>query len=169
MYLVFFQLTDPFWQKLVHKVRLDQIPGLLAFIQRAITFTLIVVTLIFFRSRNLSDATYILTHLFLGVPSYLAASGRELYAAFASLDPAQFDSAFRFMLSPIGLDTGFNSLMIVMTFVLYLVVEGRRFDLTAIASKPVYVRWAVYALFLFISLLFSVQSTLNRDFIYFRF
>lgn len=168
-YLVFSQIADPFWTALSRRTRLDRLPRLTAFMQQTITFALVTFSFVFFRANTLADAIYVITHLLDGVPGYFVKSGLMVLKALFAWNGAGWDAALRHILSPLYLDTGFNSLLIGLSLLAFLWMEWTRFDLARLGSLPVHVRWAAYALFLAVCLLFSVQATVNTEFIYFRF
>lgn len=66
-YLIGSILTTRIRYRIVKSLRLDQSPQLHKFIQVGITFSLICFSWIFFRANSLSDAMYIVTHLFTGL------------------------------------------------------------------------------------------------------
>ncbi|MBV6396599.1 MAG: hypothetical protein HFACDABA_02199 [Anaerolineales bacterium] len=168
-YLVFFQITDPFWQAVARRTRLDRLPRLTAFLQQTITFVLVTFSFVFFRANTLADAVYVIRHFLDGVPDYFMKSWLMILKAMFGWNEAGWDATLRHILSPLYLDTGFNSILIGLSLLAFLWMEWTRFDLERLRSRPVYVRWAAYALFLAVCLLFSVQATVNTEFIYFRF
>lgn len=108
------------------------------------TFTLICISWIFFRAASLTDAWYILTHLFSFNNSY-----GELKLFFSDYDTIQGPLFILFMLLiqyKAG-DTGF---------------EGY------IAGRSIFIRWSFYFLILFIVLLFGLFKS-QHQFIYFQF
>jgi alginate O-acetyltransferase complex protein AlgI len=66
-YLLFSIWTKEIRRQIVHAIGLDKIPQLYSGIKVGITFLLITFAWIFFRANNLSDAFYIVTHLFQGL------------------------------------------------------------------------------------------------------
>lgn len=168
-YLIFFQLTDQFWQRLRHRSHMDHFPRLTTYLQQTVTFILVTLSFVFFRAHTVADALYVFAHLLDGVPAYLVKSSHMFLKALVSMNGAAWDSTLRNILSPLYLDTGFDSMLIVSSFLFFWVIEWTRFDLKRIQSCPLFMRWVVYALFLFLCLLFSVQATINNEFIYFRF
>ncbi|MDO8489279.1 MAG: MBOAT family O-acyltransferase, partial [Candidatus Omnitrophota bacterium] len=63
-YLIFAILTQKVRQKFVQLIGLTQVPRVYKAIQIAITFLLMTFAWIFFRANSLSDAIYVVTHLF---------------------------------------------------------------------------------------------------------
>lgn len=168
-YLIFYQVTDPIWQNLARRIGFDRHLRLTGFLQQTTTFILVILSFIIFRADSLSDAHYILTHLFYGMPTYVTQSFHMVIAMFVSPSSAALDSTVRYLLSPLYLDTSFNSMLILFSFMVFILIEWTRFDLAKLDSRPAPARWVVYGLFLIISLLFSVQSAINNEFIYFQF
>ncbi len=109
-------LRERFWQKL--KVPADSFWK--KFVQVFTTFSLVTFTSIFFRAQNLSDAGYIITHLFSNFKS-AGLSG-------LNVTPAALGLSFVLILILIGVELAQRTGEII----------GR------LKSRPIYVRWLVY-------------------------
>lgn len=169
IYLVLFQLTEGFWQRVSRLLRLDHYPKLVTFIQQVVTFILVSLALIIFQVSTLEDAYYIFTHLLDGVPSFLVSAGQEMFTALASLDRSTIYHTLVSVTAPLTQDNDFDGLLRLMAFFIIIILEWTQFDLMRLSTKPVVLRWAVYTVFIAITLLFAVSSMLNKEFIYFRF
>jgi D-alanyl-lipoteichoic acid acyltransferase DltB (MBOAT superfamily) len=64
LYYVFSEFTRNFREGIVRLVRLDRVPLLYRLIQTGITFTLVSFAWIFFRANSITNAFYIIGHLF---------------------------------------------------------------------------------------------------------
>ena len=169
VYLVFFQLTEGFWRRVSTTIRLDRRPKLVTFIQQLVTFILVAFALIIFRANTLGDAYYIITHLLDGMPGYLVSVAREIITALPSLDLRTYYTSLLEIMSPMVLGDNFDSFLVILAFASILVIEWTQFNLTKVSTKPVFVRWTVYVVFIAVALLLAVHSTLNKEFIYFQF
>jgi D-alanyl-lipoteichoic acid acyltransferase DltB (MBOAT superfamily) len=140
-------------RKLRNTLGLERWPRLHASLQITITFSLVCFAWIFFRANSLSDAYYIVRHLFTGVRHFL--SNLWLKETWANVLPGQPRSYF--------LIAGLS--IIFMGFI-HLIQPHRSIRLM-FSEKPIYFRWAMYyALILSIFFLGEFQA---RQFIYFRF
>ena len=66
VYFLFFRVTQPYRDNFVQRVGLDRHPAIYGGFQQVVTFLLVCFAWIFFRADSLSDAFYIVTHLFSG-------------------------------------------------------------------------------------------------------
>ncbi|MGB0383268.1 MAG: MBOAT family O-acyltransferase [Ardenticatenaceae bacterium] len=122
---------------------LARYPLLKRLLEVTITFHLVTFAWLFFRANTISDAFYIITHLFVGL----------------------------FSKPKFGADFGYYNMMIavsaiaLMTLVQLLQERGSVREL--IAKRPRSVRWAIYYVIFFAILLFGQFGT--KEFIYFQF
>lgn len=65
VYQIFGIITDPYRLKIKQKLKITNFPKINTLMQILITFILVDIAWIFFRANSLSDAIYILTHLFI--------------------------------------------------------------------------------------------------------
>lgn len=77
-FIVFSIVTKKYRLKIIQLVGLEKFPALLRASQILITFCLVSVSWIFFRAPNLTDAFYIVTHLFLHTRGSLGISQSEI-------------------------------------------------------------------------------------------
>jgi alginate O-acetyltransferase complex protein AlgI len=95
LYLVFSLLTKRFRAKLIATLSLDKMPILLNAINIIIVFSLTTFAWIFFRARTLSDAVYVITHLFhsnglLGIGSMTVLSFSIVAVSIAIMELVQY-------------------------------------------------------------------------------
>ena len=151
LYMLGGRFLQPARARVVGAIGLDRRPLLHAAVQWAITFSMVCFAWIFFRANTLSDAIYIVTHLFQGWGLLLS--------------PQQIPQA----LFSIGL-TSHELLFIIATIGLLEVVHygmGRGSVLLWIVDRPIYVRWAFYCALVWSILLFGVFQ--HKEFYYFTF
>ena len=142
-YLIFSAITKNIRSQIANKIGLAKFPKLHMFLQMAITFTLVNIGWIFFRANTLSDAAYILTHLFSGWGSKITFGG---------------------VMTHEGLIIAVISILF-MEFVHLLQehIKMRQF----ISDKPILVRWSILLILILGIALFGVFE--SRQFIYFQF
>lgn len=143
-YHIFSIWTAGIRERIVKAIKLDQLPLFYKCIQIIITFTLVCFGWIFFRANNLSDAIYIITHIFdnIGTKAPLTTLG---------LDSFQLKVAFA---------------SIAFMELVHLIQEKKSIR-EFISTKPIWIRWSLYyILILWIILLGSFGS---QEFIYFQF
>lgn len=142
IYMVISVMTFDLRAKVSEKLKLDKIPRISNALRIVFIFFLVTVSFVFFRANSLSDAFYILTHIFTNLHFYF----RGL--AFARKD--LLISLF---------------FIILMEFVFFIndhEEKKRWFN-----KLPKLVRWAIYMVFILFILLFGVFN--NTKFIYFQF
>ncbi len=144
-YLVFALASENIRAKAASLLNMEKFPTFHKTIRIFITFHLVLLAWVFFRADSLSDAIYILTHIF-----------------------ADFSQ-------PLGsLDLGMSSQGLILSLMVILfmeavhLVQGRQGSvISALSRKPVVIRWAVY-LFLTLSVL-NLRVEYQAPFIYFQF
>ncbi len=144
LYLIFAIITKDSREKFANLIKLTKFPKIYTLIKVLITFVLVSIAWIFFRANSISDATYILTHLF---------SGWSL--TFSGIDIG---------IGWVGLIIAFSSIFL-MEFV-HLIQEhiGIKHFLS---KKPILFRWIVYIITILMIILFGIFR--NKEFIYFQF
>lgn len=142
---------------LVRSVRLDRLPALHRFVQVVTTFTLVCFAWIFFRANSMSDAFYIVTHLFAGVGGFIQ--------SIVSLDL----SRLRMFNVELGIPVvEFVIAMASIAFMEAIHLFQRRASITeSLSAMPVPVRWAAYYSVIFAILFFGKFDA--NEFIYFQF
>jgi len=143
-YLMFAIITKNSREKIANKIGLTKFPKIHSFFKILIIFILINIGWIFFRANNLSDAVYVLTHLFKDWnlnffgPS-LGLGKRALVVAFSSLF---FLETIHLIQEKIGI---------------------RKF----LSKIPSFIRWIIYLIMVMAILLFGVFN--KTAFLYFQF
>ncbi|MBS3132143.1 MBOAT family protein [Candidatus Woesearchaeota archaeon] len=143
MYIVFEIMARPFKNKAFHAIALDRLPRALMLIEVGWTFLIVNLGWIFFRANSLSDALYIVTHLFSGI-------------------------SFNFT----GINIGFswNELFISFAVIAFMefvhFIQEHRSIRQFLSGRPLPLRWAVY-LAIVLSIVFLGKS--GVQFIYFQF
>jgi alginate O-acetyltransferase complex protein AlgI len=150
-YLIFSDWTKNLRKRGVQGVRLDRFPKFHHGLQIAFTFLLFCFTLIIFRSKSLSDAFYVITHLGTGLGSSegIKMSIRSLY--------------------DLGLDR-YQLIFLAISMVVMELVEGiepLRNMRQMFFNKPVLFRWAMYYLIILFLIFFGEYN--DHAFIYFQF
>lgn len=151
LYLVVSLRTAEVRTRLAHVTKLDRLPVLRSAVAMASTFILVSFAWIFFRAETLPQATYIISHLFDGLP-------RDL----VNLNSPAAAEAF---LS--GLKISKYTLLAILVLLVGDVLQERESLWQWISKRPTVVRWGLYyGLGFWILLRFSAQA---KQFIYFQF
>jgi D-alanyl-lipoteichoic acid acyltransferase DltB (MBOAT superfamily) len=158
-YLVFAIFTKEIRIKFVRLISLDRFPKLYKYIQLSITFTLICFAWIFFRANNISDAFYIISHLFDGV-------GDFLLSFLASLLSFNFSSIVKVGSQMNVLAYEFVIVILSIGFMEFIQLKHDRIRFI-LARKPLIYRWIAYYFMVMSILLFGVFK--ESGFIYFQF
>ena len=143
-YLIFSLITKNSREKFTNLIKLTSFPKIHTLIKLLITFTLVNIGWIFFRANSMSDAIYILTHLF---------SGWSLN--FSGIDIG---------LGWIGLGIAFVSIFFMES--VHLIQEHIGIK-DALSRRSILLRWIIYITLIMIILLFGIFG--SREFIYFQF
>lgn len=142
--VLFGVITKNFRLKIADKTRLTKFPKILSLLNILITFILADIAWIFFRANTMSDAVYILTHLFSGL----------------TLNISSVD---------LGLDT--PELVVAFVSIILMeivhVIQERMGIMQFLSRRPAWLRWIIYFLLLLLILLFGVFK--GMKFIYFQF
>ena len=150
-YLIFSDWTKNLRKKGIQGIRLDRFPKFHHGLQIAFTFLLFCFTLIIFRSKSLSDAFYVITHLGAGLGSSegIKMSMRTLY--------------------DLGMDRYQLIFALIPIVIMELVerVEPLRNMRQMFSSKPILFRWAMYYLIILFLIFFGEYN--DQAFIYFQF
>ena len=147
-YIIFSVLTQKWRAAIVRKVGLQDKAALHKCIKIMTTFVLVCFAYILFRSANVTDATYIITHLFSGWGNPIASF--NLFVGGAKL----------------SLIIGLSGIFIIM---IGEVFQERGFSVrTFFHNCPSYIRWSTYAITA-LAILVVGSGNDNQTFIYFRF
>ena len=144
-YLLCYIWTRSLRVKLLEATGLGRYPRLRMLFAVIITFHLVTFAWIFFRANSISDALYIVTHLF----------------AWNGLNYRQFSSYqfFQYELSIVAL-------AIALMEMIHLFQQWGSVR-QLISQRPIWVRWAIYYTLIFLILIFGEFGT--KEFIYFQF
>jgi alginate O-acetyltransferase complex protein AlgI len=148
-YMVGAIVTSGWRGALAARLGLGRFPTACRLASIATTFTLVSFAWIFFRAATFADASYIVTHLFTGVPGQLAHAG-QLLASFASVAIAP------------------RQLFLAATFVALLVTIQALHPAKWLERQPGATRWLAYQAAMATLLLFGVFKA-HSSFIYFQF
>lgn len=150
-YLIISDWTKNLRKKGIQGIRLDRFPNFHHGLQIAFTFLLFCFTLIIFRSKSLSDAFYVITHLGAGLGSSegIKMSMSTLYDLFTD----RYQLIF--------------ALIPVVIMALVERVEPLRNMRQMFSSKPILFRWAMYYLIILFLIFFGEYN--DQAFIYFQF
>lgn len=146
-YLVFALITENLRTKLNKKLFLDRI----YFLPVLTTFCLTSIAWIFFRAENLDKATYIIQHIFKGIP--------EIVTKLIHREPV--------LESGLGLKALFWPILMILFLELVHYIQRKRNISEIILGYPRIIRWSVYACLAFIIGMF--MQTSEMPFIYFQF
>ena len=153
-YYCFGAWTSRLREHLVASSRLYRWPVLLRTLQVGTTFCLVSFAWIFFVSKSMDDAFYVVSHLFVRSPdsSQYVYMKNLLLQNSLGIDPVQFVLAFFFV------------------FVLLLFYAFQKHeDMRALfAGRPLFLRWGLYYALIMAVLFFGVFDK-STDFLYFRF
>lgn len=147
-YLVFEAATAKFKDGIAKRLMLDKFPKIQNIIQIGITFALVNIGWIFFRANSLSDAFYVVTHLFSNISlNIFNISGDDIGLGWA------------------GLIIALSSLLIMES--VHLMQERGRGIRQFLSAKPAAIRWSAYLAAIILILMFG--SFKSAAFIYFQF
>jgi len=151
VYLIISHWTRNLRRKWVQWVRLDRVPTFRRGLQIAFTFLLFCFTLIIFRSKTLSDAFYVITHLGTGLG-----------------DRAGIKMSFQSLYS-LGLDRYELIIAIVSIGLMELIygIEKQGNMRKMFSEKPIWVRWPLYYILVLFLIFFGEYN--DHAFIYFQF
>ncbi|HBV01189.1 MAG TPA: membrane-bound O-acyltransferase family protein [Candidatus Taylorbacteria bacterium] len=154
-YIVLSKITTWWRESAARFIRLDRFPRVRKLAQIFITFFLVAVGWVFFRSRDLSEALYILKH---------ALSG--LWSQLSSLEYLRYELLVE---TTLGVSKS-TLLVLIASIVLMLGIywsRERPWWKRLLALKPTALRWSLYYAFILWLLLFGVFT--EQNFIYFQF
>jgi hypothetical protein len=149
IYLVFSAFTQKMREKIRKAIGLERVPKLHHYFKGMVTFFLVCFAWIFFRANSISDAIYILSHLFTGWEGL----GIQALKATPFFGPLKFH-----------LVVGIVS--VGMLLLIHLLQGDNHFD-QWLSKKRVGLRWAVYYSMILAILLCGHFG--SKEFIYFQF
>jgi D-alanyl-lipoteichoic acid acyltransferase DltB (MBOAT superfamily) len=150
-YLILSQRSRNFRRSCCCAIHLDRCPLLHKLLRVAITFLLVCLAWVFFRAATLSDAWYILTHMFHGLHS-----GFRLTGGWRVLDMGLSRSELIVAVAAIVIMESFHG------------IQRHRHVRHMLSESPVWIRWSVYYVVTIGILLFGIFGP-GQQFIYFQF
>jgi alginate O-acetyltransferase complex protein AlgI len=155
-YLLVGLVTERLRARVTAALRLDRVPRLHALLQQAVTFALVCFAWIFFRANSLSDAVYVVTHLFSGFGKL-------------GLHPPNV-AWLEAQCTALALGPKRALTIVAMLALLELVqyVQARCSVRELLARQPIWVRWPAYYSLIVIIALFGAFNR-GQQFIYFQF
>jgi D-alanyl-lipoteichoic acid acyltransferase DltB (MBOAT superfamily) len=149
-YLISSIWTQKFRQKICCYLGFDRIPLIHKYVRILITFSMVCMAWVFFRAKSVSDAWYIVTHMFQGLHQGWKPTGgwRILHMG---LEPWELIVV---------------TMAIVVLFLVH-VIQRHRSVRHMLTDRPAWMRWFVYYGVTLSIILFGVFG--NKQFIYFQF
>ena len=147
-YLVFALFTKNIREKINTLLHFDRIP-LLSVLS---TFVLVTFAWIFFRANNLKSASYIIKHIFTGIPDII----HKLLNHQSILENLGLSKK----------DLALSVLLIIFLEAVHYIQSKKNLSLLFVQA-PLYIRWTAYYAIIFAILVLGVFE--NRQFIYFQF
>lgn len=149
-------------------IAFHEITALQSTIQILMTFSLVCIGWVFFRSKDISDAFYIITHLTNGLLSQLRDLSWTVGSFVSGVNGITIDSTVNFDGKPL---TTVGNLFISITVISILetvhYLQRRIPVILFLSNRPVYIRWAVYYSLILSIMIFGVFN--KSKFIYFQF
>ena len=152
VYIVFGLVTKKLRSRLSAFLGVDKIPNAKKIFQIVITYSLVTVAWIFFRAHSVADAFYIIQYSVVGL--------KQNFHNLIHQIPLQLDLG----VTPDQLAMGFAAIIILESI---HILQGKYDIATWFKTRPIFVRWSVYYMSLFLVLFLGIYE--NRQFIYFQF
>ncbi len=143
-YLVFALMTKDFREKFNKFFLLDSLP----FVSVLTTFILVAFAWVFFRADTVNSAFYIIDKIFTGFPDMLSGILRH-EEVFQPIGPVK------------------AGMIAILALELFHVLQTKTNVTNLFLKQPVYVRWAIYYVYIFVIIYWGVFD--DRQFIYFQF
>ncbi len=155
-YYLFSYWTRNIRPKLTKLFRLERLPLLNKILRVFFIFHIVLLGWIFFRANNLSDAIFIITHLFTGLGDVLIRVGK------LGINPGIFNYGFDLPLSEM-----FIGMCAIIILGIHHLIERKQPVQVWLNAKPIWIRWSVYYGFIIGILVFGYLEP--NAFIYFQF
>lgn len=152
-YIIFSIWTENIRSRITKAIGLNRFPTILTCLQVLTTFSLFSFSLIFFRSKSVADAFYIVSNLFTG------------YSSLLSLSEARSVIAHLGGLVNFAIPVAAVAFIEIVDFYQQRKVSIRRM----ISLQPVWIRWAAYYSIILCIIVFAEISSKSQQFIYFQF
>jgi len=151
-YLMFAIWTGKTRERIINLIELNKYSKLLKCGQVFITFSLICFSWIFFRAKNVTDAWYVVTHLFSDLDKF-----SDFYPQILALSSGRIDKAY------FGI-----SILSVMLMEYFHTIQRHGSIRHMLADKLVWFRWSLYYASV-LTILFLGVFDVEKNFIYFQF
>ena len=155
-YYLFSYWTRNLRPKLITLFKLDRAPFLLKLFRVLFIFHIVLLGWIFFRANSLSDALFIVTHLFTGVSDVV----RRVFEI--GISPGIFNYGFDLPKKEM-----FIGLCALVILGIHHLLQRKKSVRELLNAKPIWIRWAVYYALIFAILVFGYLEP--SEFIYFQF
>lgn len=126
-----------------------------------LTFVCVSLSWVFFRAQNITEASYIVTHLFSGF------NASTLYFFNACLAGSSISDALKTYDIVFSNLQWLTSFMLIAGMYLFQLLTGRERFFSALKARPAYLRWTFY--YVFVALILLLGRFENKEFIYFQF
>lgn len=147
-------MTKKIRTRIAEKIGLVRLPRLYSFLQMITTFALVAIGLVFFRAPSLTDAWYVISHLWTGWGSTFS---KEFWVTKIFDQVATGLPNSRLFFLPVS--------CAIMLFGEYF--ERTKNILARLAARPLWFRWGAYYALIVVMLVFGYYQ--QRTFIYFQF
>ncbi len=160
-YIVFGAATERLRTQIRHSLSFYQIPFISNMIRGGVTFILVLISWVFFRANSLSDALFVLQHMFRWIPELLI-----------DLTRGDFDSirtlyhSFWIGLSPFQFIIATSALSVLLLVHILQRKGGLRLQIN---NYPTILRWTIYYCLVMAIIIFGYYDTTTQQFIYFQF
>lgn len=140
-------IENSLWGK---RERIVKVRGFVWLIQVGVIFCFCVIAWIFFRASSISDAKYVITHLFFGIDNMY----QYLKMGFYQIGFTEWKL--------------FKAMVCCILLLVYDFCSLKRDVIEWVSGQSVFVRWTIYFVFIWF-ILFHMQTSNQSEFIYFQF
>jgi D-alanyl-lipoteichoic acid acyltransferase DltB (MBOAT superfamily) len=151
LFITFSGISEEPRRRIREYLHVERVPALHACVRMSITFVLVCFAWIFFRANSLSDARYIIGHLFTDFDQYLDLQYVSLQFRGIGLQPQDLVIA----------------VVVTLVMVTYDMLDKRERVWHRLQARPFWVRWSLYYVLVLAILFYSDNNVAN--FIYFQF
>ena len=155
-YYLFSYWTRNIRPRLTRFLKLDKVPFIQKTLRVLLIFHIVLIGWIFFRANTLSDAIFIVTHLFTGIGDVF----NRIWEL--GITPGIFNYGFELPISEM-----FIGMCAIIILGIHHLIQGRQSVRVWLNAKPIWIRWAVYYGLVIGILVFGFMEP--SEFIYFQF
>ena len=167
IYTIISILTEKFRQRITKLLGLVKIPTIHKIMRILITFTLFTFAAIFFRANTVTDAFYIVTHLFTDMDKFLSVLVTLDYEQLRNFLVVPGKTTIMGFSKPAFIPEIITLILAISVMLIIQTVQERSGIEDVTANKPWYIRWPLYYFMMFSLLFLGIFS--NQQFIYFQF